>query len=601
MADLQYSQPKPQPFPAKPVGQANSFTQYFSKFLFLALFLVAIPLFPAQAPDLINRSLLTNFWELVHLLFVGVAVSYGLFCRRNFDMEIDSHSSSDDSQSFVSRILGASSIFEDGYYNSCGNNSSFSYKSESMTGPTDEQRKSMSFAYGSGINSNNRSGYGENSVTQAWNSQCFQGESVVMVAQPNYDALDGYGESGSVSGHKPLGLPVRSLRSSVTDHDGSEICTGKESSNSVLNDSSKSASDVSMNENFGDVGPINLEDKFNETAAKSSSPPISWRSRSSVGVGVSRPSHFRPLSVDETQLELLKSSLWSSESFSSQASSNSDSPKMEDLKMEELGKGKSFFESYPPASPTADEGNDGKSSFNAFHLRRYGTNGSLFEKKPERSLEDESKKASFGRSRKDDIMGCKEWMMDSLKFNASPVNVVKTSSRGKSVRTIRARKFAAETAKVGEKRDKHENHLFDKIGKASDEVEALFKCKSEKKYGEFDSLETGTRKNKDLDNNVTMPKLAFSKYQKRKHNEHSDNISIKSREESESEAEAEKSRVSSDGEAENNGGNDVGPNTNEVDKKASEFIAKFREQIRLQKVASAEKSRRRNVAVNSFR
>ncbi|KAJ7962006.1 Hydroxyproline-rich glycoprotein family protein [Quillaja saponaria] len=53
-------------------------------------------------------------------------------------------------------------------------------------------------------------------------------------------------------------------------------------------------------------------------------------------------------------------------------------------------------------------------------------------------------------------------------------------------------------------------------------------------------------------------------------------------------SEFENLQVSSDEDAMSGCVNDAGSDSNEVDKKAGEFIAKFREQIRLQKMASIE-------------
>jgi hypothetical protein len=54
----------------------------------LALCVALLPLLlPAQAPDVAaggaGQAFLAKAWELLHLLFVGIAVSYGLFSRRN--------------------------------------------------------------------------------------------------------------------------------------------------------------------------------------------------------------------------------------------------------------------------------------------------------------------------------------------------------------------------------------------------------------------------------------------------------------------------------------------------------------------------------------
>ncbi|PWZ54016.1 hypothetical protein Zm00014a_026825 [Zea mays] len=53
----------------------------------LALCVALLPLLPTQAPDVgaggPGQEFLAKVWELLHLLFVGIAVSYGLFSRKN--------------------------------------------------------------------------------------------------------------------------------------------------------------------------------------------------------------------------------------------------------------------------------------------------------------------------------------------------------------------------------------------------------------------------------------------------------------------------------------------------------------------------------------
>ncbi|KAK2650777.1 hypothetical protein Ddye_018266 [Dipteronia dyeriana] len=151
-------------------------------------------------------------------------------------------------------------------------------------------------------------GFGENNVSQTWNSQYFQGESEVVVAQPDC-SLNRYGESGSMMDHKSWNLLFRSLRSGDRNFsDGSE-------SNSPSMGSSNNPC-VGIDNEFGDMDPTNLENRFDET---DSFLPIPWRLRSNtvefgenVGANVASCSHLRPLSIDETQFESMKSkSLWS--------------------------------------------------------------------------------------------------------------------------------------------------------------------------------------------------------------------------------------------------------------------------------------------------
>lgn len=57
------------------------FLQKALLFMFLALILL---LFPSQAPEFFtNQTVANKFWELIHLLIIGIVISYGLFSRRN--------------------------------------------------------------------------------------------------------------------------------------------------------------------------------------------------------------------------------------------------------------------------------------------------------------------------------------------------------------------------------------------------------------------------------------------------------------------------------------------------------------------------------------
>ncbi|KAJ1693830.1 hypothetical protein LUZ63_010528 [Rhynchospora breviuscula] len=81
------------------------FLQKALLFMFVALIL---PLFPSQAPEFVtNQTIVNKFWELIHLLFIGIVISYGLFSRRNTEMipskELEFEPNSPNS--YVSQIL----------------------------------------------------------------------------------------------------------------------------------------------------------------------------------------------------------------------------------------------------------------------------------------------------------------------------------------------------------------------------------------------------------------------------------------------------------------------------------------------------------------
>ncbi|KAE8670970.1 Phosphotyrosine protein phosphatases superfamily protein [Hibiscus syriacus] len=283
------------PFPTRPSTKANPIHRNDRSNNYTRRFL-----------DFINQTVLNKFWELLHLLFIGIAVSYGLFGRRS-NADNVSH---EYSHSYASGISHFSSVFEDDFdhsicYSVHGKAGSFNVKNGSFESP-----------------------YVEN-VVQAWSSKCVLGEHMVVLARPHCELV-------SFVDHKPLGLPVRSLKSGVEFGTGSSEFSG---TNVV--DSSDS-SDKSEGESSSDLGSESLEGKYNENDVLDS--PIPWRSRSVRmlqrvgGGGATRASHFRPLSVDETQFQSLKSRSFYSElsphSPSSLSPSHSSSP--ESLNSDEL-------------------------------------------------------------------------------------------------------------------------------------------------------------------------------------------------------------------------------------------------------------------------
>jgi hypothetical protein len=278
---------------------------------------------------------------------------------------------------------------------------------------------------------------------------------------------------------------------------------------------------------------------------------------------------------------------------------------MPNSETEELGENKSYRASYPPTSqsPTTRKAD---APLNAFHLRRYSS-GSLFQKDSRRSLKDElkdlkgkrnedtmgSREAGHGSlrsvqkpaTRNEDTMGSTEAGQGSLRSVQKPATPVKISSlKGKSVRTIRASRYAAETIKAGEM---SRNHIDDKVGKICNEAQTVNMGKDEMERGPDNMLIGADKKNSDAQHHMSKPTL--SKYKKKENEVISESVTVESTEDSESENDI--SRVSSDEDSAPAIYNDAGDYSSEVDKKAGEFIAKFREQIRLQKVASIERSK----------
>ncbi|CAN1834781.1 hypothetical protein LINPERHAP1_LOCUS34192 [Linum perenne] len=150
-----------------------------------------LPLLPPQsAPDFIG----SGGWEFLHLVFVGLAVSYGLFSRRRIDEESSSDRKDDKfdaAQNYVSKFLPVDSVFDH----------------EDDDG-------------------------GVSTKVETWTSQYLRNEAVVVVADEEGDDGGGGGENRNrrfVRMEKPLLLPIRSLKSTESDFE-----SRSNDSNSVL-------------------------------------------------------------------------------------------------------------------------------------------------------------------------------------------------------------------------------------------------------------------------------------------------------------------------------------------------------------------------------
>ncbi|TQE01185.1 hypothetical protein C1H46_013208 [Malus baccata] len=225
-----FSDPNPEAH-RNPIQHCKSYTMHFLlRALIFAVFIVVLPLLPSQAPEFINHTILIKFWELIHVIFVGIAVSYDLFSRSNSaKMGFENNSNVGTSESYMPKIFPVSSNFDGRSEYPCGygeKREGESWNSGYFVGnPVAAVAQSChecNVFYAQckpslGICENgaeNSCGYKEKNVTQAWNSQYFQGESMVFVAQPNY-GLDEWGKPRSMVDNQPLGLPVRSLKSRV--------------------------------------------------------------------------------------------------------------------------------------------------------------------------------------------------------------------------------------------------------------------------------------------------------------------------------------------------------------------------------------------------
>ncbi|XP_062073924.1 uncharacterized protein LOC133778117 [Humulus lupulus] len=323
---------KPQKLASDPMQENQS--KFHSNFLYKAaivtLFLIVLPLFPSQAPDFINQNLITRSWELIHLLFVGIAISYGLFSRKNDDAEKENGNSKlDNAQSYVSRLLQVSSVFDD-----------------------EPENPSVS----------------DDNKVQTWSSQYYRNEPpmVVVAKESSVTNENGGNSNGSRTGERPLLLPVRSLRSRIPEsatEDGA-IENAVVSGSGVTRPNSKTASkrfSSNSNKEFGELDHDELEEKLKESVVLPS--PIPWRSRSGrleMKEEVNSSSHHASMGehefsrvesrVPRTQPSRLTrpSSFSSSPSLSSPNNSSESQPKISE---DRVKKKTSYDKSYPPPPP----------------------------------------------------------------------------------------------------------------------------------------------------------------------------------------------------------------------------------------------------------
>ncbi|KAK4844335.1 hypothetical protein QYF36_018992 [Acer negundo] len=514
------------------------YTHFLYKALIVSIFLVVLPLFPSQAPEFINQNILSRSWELLHLLFVGIAVSYGLFSHRNDDVEKENnnHAKFDNAQTYVSRFLQVPSVFDD--------------------------------------ENENLSGSDENKV-QTWSSQYYRNEPVVVVAKDHSVLDQEQRTTASRISDKPLLLPVRSLKSRVSDSDNIE--TNVKSSSSISrsgsNSGSRRFSSSSNNIKNVELGGfvdenVNFEEKLNENVVLPS--PIPWRSRS--GRMEMKEEVDSPPMEDSEFNRLETRSLRPQMSRSSRPNSTSSSPKLSS----------SPSLSSPKKLPSSSSSSSSSSPFSS---------------EPQaKNSEDSVRKKSFYRPPPPPPpppppMTHKS---SSMKLSSSYTSVQRDNldgfSMGRLVRT--ARSFDAPIS-----------------GMKDREIEDGFDGKSERR-----SKQVNGRKNVTFDqtsfkteqlsrDTVTyMPKPTFMEFPKQDKQEFVDKVTVETDGDSEMEEEEEDDDGDQIGESPfisnmercyNNdeaGPSNVSDGGPDVDKKADEFIAKFREQIRLQRIESIKRS-----------
>ncbi|KAL5723960.1 hypothetical protein ACHQM5_007288 [Ranunculus cassubicifolius] len=528
-------------------------SHFLYKALSVAIVLVVLPLFPSQAPDFVNQTIFTRSWELLHLLFVGIAVSYGLFSRRNVETEKENQLKIDTTQTYMSRILQVSSVFDD----------------EVETPVVSDE-----------------------SNTQTWSSKYLRGNPVVV--EEESPALDQHSATITNIRSKPLFLPVRSLRSSVSDSDSVES-VGESIDSLGSKGGSSGRFDRARTRDFDNLDDLDLEEKLKESVVLPS--PIPWRSRSGrlemkeEACDANPPPYSLPPSYNEPEFDQRE---FRPVHRSSQSNSISPSPKklspapslspeMRVKNLEDLGKKKkNFHKSSPPPPPPPPPTMSRKSPSSITNSRSMRDELLSDKKSVNKSFKDELKDLS--KSDREEFPKRSDFEMDYLKSEAKRRSQYEASSLGKSVRTIRGSEPIAEDKKYREA-DERTNG---KAEKKSNEVDREFVDKSRRKAGGFNQQFT-VPENQNAEISRTTPKPMLPKYHKKEKKRVAQKVILESEEYSSSESDDIRGNSDTEKTA-SDSFSDSGPDSNEVDKKADEFIAKFREQIRLQRIESIKRS-----------
>ncbi|KAK1421020.1 hypothetical protein QVD17_23060 [Tagetes erecta] len=466
----------------KPSKSKFKSTYFLSKSLIIILALLVFFFFPSQAPEFFKKNtILTKLWDLIYLLVIGIAVSYGLFSRK---IDTTLHTSSDDNTTnnnigeqndaaYLSGISHISSIFEHNSY---------------------------------GFEDNNKSlfeGFEIGNKNKKLNQYCL-GESMVVIDDESYvlEQLCG-SRSKSAKQNKPLRLPVRNLGSKSLD----SAAAGK----SVVEDSSSSGWDETKFGKFRGLVPIKLEEKFKEadsdSGSDSDSRVINMRSKS-MKLEKQEDTDFNNLDFQGLKSQSMRSGV------SSKIKNFSEKDEFNRYRKPPYRKSETSFMELKPQE--SNIGSFSEQDFNvAFdeEIMKDFVKGKVDDDRDAQFVKSNSQSSNIGTSSERNMETFKNMLRNEENADISdsipkPANVYK---KGKSVRTNRSKEQVVE-AKV-----------------------KPFQVQTDEK------VETRSQ-----------PGIS--------------DMNVKGDEFSDTE-----------------------PHSGEVDRKAEEFIAKFREQIRLQKVASARK------------
>lgn len=462
------------------------------------------------------------------------------------------NSTTDDSDAYLSGISHLSSIFEDGFENLCGLDERDMMQSDVNCEYLQRNSDQFSGTKLRSLASNGEKGNISDGNEENVNcSKYLRGESLVVVSNGKYFL-------GGSSDFKPLNLPVRSLRSRVVENDKPESKMSRDDSTFEIEEA-KGKNAVKVLKIRG-VVPMNLEKKLEEASGPSSLP---WRSRSGrmeTGEETSNHKphmHYRPHSVGEFEFEHLKSR-------SLQGSQFSSSPELASSGVENV-EGEKVFP-VKNGAPVIAEAPLGGAKTRAYSVGGYSEMNKL-----------ENLENSCGNYYEEDKIGKGKQAYESSDSDTKPPALAKALSRAKSVRTIKSSRYAVSrkeqcSSKIN---GKLESDTLAKRGRGEGDENPRVKYHQNQEHDR--SFFTKPK-----------PKPTLFEFHDEGKEDVDGNHNARGSEEETGSHSGKSSREDNDDARNRNIDNEAELEGSEVDRKAGEFIAKFREQIRLQKNSSAE-------------
>ncbi|XP_031503525.1 uncharacterized protein LOC116266440 [Nymphaea colorata] len=552
--------------PSDAQQRQSKFYSFFLKGAFIAIAIVLLPLYPSQAPEFTNHTIFNRGWEFLRLGIIGVALSYGLLSRRRAETEKEIQAQIDSTQSYVSKILQVSPVFD---------------------------------------NENDAATYNDSGKGQTWSSLYSPSEPMVMVAAEEDDYY-----------HRRLSLPVRSLRSGRPDAEASasvhKVPDVKGGRPATVSANARSA--YSIRNGKREIGVSNLSNLHGNAEGNVVLPsPIPWGSRSGrleakEGIGL-RPPGVVPPSVSESELPASPSPVpWGSRPSSASTPSPRSSPSHS---VSPTRRPASVQKAAINPTPTFVSANIDSVSNAANELVTQDKNLRRNVKHSE-SFDESLVGKSVRRVRKSESMNSRSGVGNGLadesrerrsRRSSEPCADENSARKNRDGNYVMADK--PERQNRGTKNEPEET-----LSRKSRETESSVAGKTEKKNREAEVMMVEKTQRKSIYEPPPPPPplQEFVKYQRIWKKEKIDELKAQTEESTEIDEDDDEEEEEHEQEQERK--NDVHTHTeteaaerkpvgeigetvidaNEVDKKADEFIAKFREQIRLQRIESIKRA-----------